>query len=81
MPRVWLDSIPVQTYALRSDPRAAIDGRTKKLMQLARYGRLGHPGELLGWDEVDAVRFHDLYRALHDIDKSEQPIQSFAEDL
>lgn len=74
-------SIPVQTYVFRTDPRVAIRGRAKQLMQLARYARLGTPGELLGWDDVDLVRFHELYQALTELESKENPIQSYAEDL
>ncbi len=81
MPSEWHGSIPVQTFALRTNPRDAINGRIKKLMQLARYARLGRPGELLGWEDVEVVHFHDLYRALHELDRSEAPLQSFAEDF
>ena len=82
MPESFRVSIPVLTFAFRhEDPTAARKRRTKQLMEMARYARAGLPGELLGWDDVDVVRFNELYEALHDINQSEDVFKSLSENV
>ena len=50
-------------------------------MQMARYARAAVPGELLGWDDVDAVRFGELYEALHELSSKETSLTTLTEDL
>ena len=82
MPGVWLKSSPLGTYLFRrTDPTESIRTRTRKLMQMARYARAAAPGELLGWDDVDAVRFGELYEALHELSSKETSLTTLTEDL
>lgn len=74
-------SAPLHSYVLRNaEPAEEIATRTKQMVELARYARLGVPGELLGWDDVDLVRFHELHQALAGLSGGESPLQSLAED-
>lgn len=40
-------------------------------VELARYGKLGAPGEDLGWGEVEAVEIRRLHEALGEVLKAE----------
>jgi hypothetical protein len=53
------------------EPRVILERRDKAKLQLARYGRVGTPGELLGWDDVEAVRVRRLHALLGEILESE----------
>lgn len=55
--------------------------RLRKLIEIARYARAATPGELLGWDDVDTIRFHELYQALVELTNSEGNIKSATEDF
>lgn len=62
------------------DPRANIRARTRQLVEMSRYSRAGTPGELLGWDDVDLVRFRELYKALCEVVSSESQTKSWSEE-
>lgn len=79
MPRAWLQGTALLTFLLREDPAEQIHQRTKQLIELARYARIGSPGELLGWENVDAIRFRELYSALIELAECEGSIKSTME--
>ncbi len=68
------------TALLGADPSDRIRTRTKQLVQMARYARVGVPDELLGWGEVDVVRFNELYEALSGLANEEGPLRALAEE-
>jgi len=75
-----LRASPILSLLLSGDPPAdRIRQRAKKLMQMARYARAGLPDELLGWGNVDVVRFNELYAALEELGAEEGPLKALAE--
>lgn len=56
------------------DAEENLDIRRRQLVQMARYGRTGVPGELFGWDQVQLKEFRAIYRALCDVLDEEKPI-------
>jgi hypothetical protein len=53
------------------NPEEALASRDRMKLELARYGRLGEPGEGLGWDDVSAVQLRRFHKALGEILKDE----------
>jgi hypothetical protein len=49
------------------DPQEFLDLRDKVKLQLSRYGKLGVPSDLLGWDDVEAVRVRKLHKLLGEL--------------
>lgn len=80
MPADFLRASPVLSLLLAGDPPGErIKQRTKKLMQMSRYARCGAPDELLGWGDVDVVRFNELFDALEELGAEEGPMRALAE--
>jgi hypothetical protein len=61
------------------EPAEILAGRRRMKMQLARYGKLGRPGDGLGWDDVEAVEVRRYYAELVKI-LEEEGIRSALED-
>ena len=79
---VWLKTSTVVSYMFRNtDPVELRRSRTRQLMQMARYARAATPDELLGWGDVDVVRFNELYSALHELNASENALTSLSENV
>lgn len=79
MPKAWLRCAAISTFLLRGDPGEHIRKRTRQLVEMSRYARAGSPGELLGWDDVEVVRFNELMAALGDLAAEEGPFKALAE--
>lgn len=58
---------------LELDPNELLAARRKQKVQLARYARLGRPGEGLGWDDVEATELQRIYGALREVLEAEAP--------
>jgi hypothetical protein len=65
----WLDA--TWHLAVEIDPEQALRNRERMKMELARYARLGSPGEGLGWDDVPAAALRRYHAALGEILKDE----------
>lgn len=46
------------------DPHEILERKDRMYMELARYGRVGQPGEHLGWEDVSIVRVRQLHQQL-----------------
>jgi hypothetical protein len=53
------------------DPEDRFRGRRRMHMDLARYGRLGRPGDLCGWDDVEAVEVRRMHAELGEMLEAE----------
>jgi hypothetical protein len=69
------------TFLLKANPAEQIQKRTKQLIEFSRYARVGVPGELLGWEDVDVVRFNELYRALDKLGNEEGTLKAALESF
>ncbi len=49
------------------DPRDVRYNRDRQIVSVARHARVGSPGDLLGWDEVDVHRLRELTEAVQGV--------------
>lgn len=66
-------------WMVEMDAREDEENVERMLMGLARYGKLGVPGDLLGWDDVEARQVVRYTRALGALLEKEGPLAG-AED-
>jgi hypothetical protein len=66
-------------WMVEMDAREDEENVERMLMGLARYGKLGVPGDLLGWDDVEARQVMRYARALGALLEKEGPLAG-AED-
>lgn len=66
---------------MREDPAVNLKARTRQLVEMSRYARASAPDDLLGWGDVDLVRFRELYASLCEVVGAESQMKSWSEQL
>lgn len=80
MPIAWIRTVAIGTFLLRTEPKQTLSRQRKALLEMSRYGRVGIPGTMLGWEDVDAVRFQELHQELIELVNAEGGLRTSIEN-